>query len=40
VSDRDWIVNTMLDLDATEGEVDTAARLRPGRDPMRGGGCL
>jgi hypothetical protein len=26
VTDRDWIVNTMLDLDATDGEVDAAAR--------------
>jgi len=23
---RDWIVNTLLDLDATEGEVEAAAR--------------
>jgi hypothetical protein len=26
MSDRGWIVNTMLDLQATDGEVDAAAR--------------
>jgi hypothetical protein len=36
VSDRAWIVNALLDLDAAEGEVDAAARAAtPGRDSRR-----